>query len=540
MAENELKPGDMIASYRIVRKLGEGGMGAVYEALQEFTQRRAAVKLLHSFRADDDYKARFMQEARALAQQDHPNVVRLIDANITPAGDIWIAMEYLQGCTLRELCARMGAMPVETALHHLIEICDGVAAGHEIGIVHCDLKPENVFVTRQGATKVVDFGAARAPSLGVIRSTAAIVAAGGKRSIIGTPEYMSPEHLQGQGARERTDIFAIGTMGWEMLANRHWLASASGSKPHIWEIVRRQIEAVPPLVTDVRPDVPEEVALILQRAMEKDAALRWPSAPSLAAAFREARARYLAGRVEDPGEASLAKKWIGPGAWAVHGPPMSLPMDSPPVDDPSKRVVVQAPIGMPEPVMAVPVPGSRLRSSTRSGLRFRPCLPPTRRVARGWCSGALRRSCLRPPSCARRCSLRWRSRRLRASSPDARLSPVPASFPPVATRIATEELPPLSPVTAGAFSKTQELPPSMTTPAPMAVPAEAAPRPTPPATYTTVPQVFGPADRVVPSVACALAARARDGVPHRQRAAPCRPGCLVRDAFGARRSDGHG
>jgi serine/threonine-protein kinase len=447
VADSDLKPGEMIASYRVVRKIGEGGMGSVYEALHEFTQRRAAVKLLHAFRADADYKARFMQEARALAQQDHPNVVRLIDANITPEGDIWIAMEYLEGCTLRELSNRMGAMQVETALHHLVEICDGVAAGHEIGIVHCDLKPENVFITRQGATKVVDFGAARAPSLGVIRSTAAILASGGKRSIIGTPEYMSPEHLQAQGARERTDIFAIGTMGWEMLANRHWILNADGSKPHVWEVVRRQIEAVAPLLTEVRPDVPEDVALILQRAMEKDAALRWPSAAALSAAFREARTRYLAGVVIGPGDQTPEKKWIGPGAWAAHCPPVSLPLPTPPVDDPSKRVLVQVGAG-PVEAVAAPVP--------------LPIAPPAIVPA-----GVERPS---PPAVAVL----------------ARAEPLPA---PVALRTDTTELPPPQ-----APAKTEELSPS--TPGPMTL---ATTEPAPPrqatTTHTTVPRRFDPSDR---------------------------------------------
>jgi eukaryotic-like serine/threonine-protein kinase len=306
MKQGELVSGQMIASYRIAHKIGEGGMGAVYEAEHEFTKRRVALKVMHAFRADADYKTRMVQEVRALAQLDHPNVVRLIDGNVTPEGEVWMAMEFLEGVTLRILMSRyqdpeaasLSGMPIGEALGFLIEACDGVAAGHEIHIVHRDLKPENIFIAKQRhrekrCAKVLDFGAAKAPRLGVRSSTETILASGGERRVIGTPAYMSPEHLQGQSVDERTDIYALGIIAYEMLY-RHPFKNADGTDPHAWELMRRQIDMMPPPLHTVAPHVPASVSLSIQRAIEKDAARRWSRVSDFASALRAALSQPLA------------------------------------------------------------------------------------------------------------------------------------------------------------------------------------------------------------------------------------------------------
>lgn len=240
---DERKAGDRFADYVIVRTIGTGGMGCVYEAEHLFTGRRVALKIMHRHRAEDpEFRARAVQEARATAELRHGNIVTLESANITADGVVWIATEYLEGHTLREKLALSRRLSVEEALGYLVEICDGIAAAHDIGIVHRDLKPENVFVTSQNAVKVLDFGAAKAPGLGIVSTTAELAQRGGARRVIGTPAYMAPEQARGERAGPAADIYAIGVMGYELLAHRHPFADPEGGFPDGFELSRRHIE----------------------------------------------------------------------------------------------------------------------------------------------------------------------------------------------------------------------------------------------------------------------------------------------------------
>jgi len=347
-----LKAGDRFLHFTIVRLLGEGGMGQVFEAEHEFTKRRTALKVALTKLADADMQERMIQEARALAELDHPNIVRLYDANVTPDGRLWLAMEFLEGRSLRAYRSTAGPLPVAQALHLLIEMCDGVAAAHEIGIIHRDLKPENVQITPQNVAKVLDFGAAKVTRGASTRST--IVGPGGKR-IIGTPAYMSPEHLRGSRVDPRTDSYAIGTIGIELLW-AHPFSNPDGTLPETYEMVRRQFVEPPNHLRDVAPHVPPGVADLLDRTLAKAPEDR-PSVAEIAAGLRLERTKYKAAN-PDVDSAPFAKEWTGPGSWAANGPAVSLPRHVPAPVDPSRSVVVHgaAAPGGAEGAIAPPAP----------------------------------------------------------------------------------------------------------------------------------------------------------------------------------------
>ncbi len=329
-----LKAGDRFLHFTIVRLLGEGGMGQVFEAEHEFTKRRTALKVALTKLADADMQERMIQEARALAELDHPNIVRLYDANVTPDGRLWLAMEFLEGRSLRAYRSTAGPLPVAQALHLLIEMCDGVAAAHEIGIIHRDLKPENVQITPQNVAKVLDFGAAKVTRGASTRST--IVGPSGKR-IIGTPAYMSPEHLRGSRVDPRTDSYAIATMAIELLWT-HPFANPDGTMPETYEMVRRHFVDPPAHLRNVAPHVPPGVADLLDRGLAKAPEDR-PSVAEIAAGLRLERTKYKAAN-PDVDSAPFAKEWTGPGSWAANGPAVSLPRHVPAPVDPSRSVVV--------------------------------------------------------------------------------------------------------------------------------------------------------------------------------------------------------
>jgi serine/threonine-protein kinase len=355
---DELNEGERFADYAILRPIGMGGMGRVYAAEHVFTGRRVALKIMHRHLAEDpEMRARAVQEARATAELRHKNIVALESANITPDGVVWIATEYLAGHTLREKLALSLRLGLGEALGYLIEVCDGVAAAHDIGIVHRDLKPENVFVTAQNAVKVLDFGAARAPALGIVSTTAELAERGGSRRVLGTPAYMAPEQARGERAGPAADIYAIGVMGYEMLARRHPFAEPDGGFPEAFELNRRQIEQAAEPLRRFAPQVPDFVERIVHRAMDKDPAKRQPSMSALASELRAARAR-----LHDAPRKPFARQWTEPGSWAAHGPAFEVrPATETPLPSPERLVLPPQPPASPPviepPPLAQPAPG---------------------------------------------------------------------------------------------------------------------------------------------------------------------------------------
>jgi serine/threonine protein kinase len=249
--------------YRVEHLLGEGGMGRVYLAEHVDIGKRVAVKVLHPvYSRMPDLVERFRREARAATKIGHPNIVDVTDSGTTADGSVYFVMEYLEGVELAGVIDREGAIDVRRALSIAAQICRALNAAHASGIIHRDLKPENVFLTsREGTSdfvKVLDFGIAKSSEAEEAREKK-LTHPG---MAMGTPEYMAPEQAAGKTADERCDVYAVGAILYEML---------TGSPPYegenFMEILTKKATLEPTPPRQLRPEIPEIVEELVQRAM---------------------------------------------------------------------------------------------------------------------------------------------------------------------------------------------------------------------------------------------------------------------------------
>jgi serine/threonine protein kinase len=266
--------GRTFAHYKILEKLGEGGMGKVYRAEDTKLGRQVAIKVLpRAFTADPERLARFEREARALAALDHPNIVHIYSVE-EAEGVHLLTMQLVEGKRLAELIPE-GGMPLEQLLELAIPLADGLRAAHEKGVTHRDLKPENVMTDNEGRVKILDFGLAklRAPDTDVEVSqlpTQTMTQAG---MVMGTVPYMSPEQVQGEPVDHRTDLFSLGVILYEMITGQRPF-SGKNSAALISSILRD----TPAPVVEIRSGLPAQVDRILRRCVEKDPDRRYQSA----------------------------------------------------------------------------------------------------------------------------------------------------------------------------------------------------------------------------------------------------------------------
>src|SRR3954451_17836460 len=252
--------------YRIVRKLGAGGMADVYLAEDQELGRRLAIKILNDRQAhDDQFVERFRREAKNAAGLSHPNIVSIYDRGEFD-GTYYIAMEYLEGRTLKELIVRNGPTPVPIAIDYARQVLSAIAFAHRNGVVHRDIKPHNIVVGRDGRLKVTDFGIARS---GASQMTEA-------GSIIGTAQYLSPEQARGAHVDQRSDIYSVGVVLYEMLTGE---VPFGGDTPV--EIAMKHLSAVPPVPSDLNPKVPHDLDAIVLRALAKDPEQRYQSSEEM-------------------------------------------------------------------------------------------------------------------------------------------------------------------------------------------------------------------------------------------------------------------
>jgi hypothetical protein len=250
-----------IGKYRILERIGRGGMGSVYKAHDPVLDRLVALKVV-SAETDhtDELRARFFREAQACARLSHPNIVTIHDLGEAD-GNLYIVMELLEGDELRQLIAKKTLASIEDKFPLMIQICDGLEFAHEKGIVHRDVKPANIFVLRNGQVKILDFGIAH-----IAAAQTGLTRAG---LIVGTLQYMAPERARGQGSHH-SDIFSVGAVFYELLTNR---APFTGNDPiEILENLRSQD---PPPLAEVDPTMPTELGAILERALQKDPTRRF-------------------------------------------------------------------------------------------------------------------------------------------------------------------------------------------------------------------------------------------------------------------------
>jgi WD40 repeat protein/predicted Ser/Thr protein kinase len=284
-----LRPADRpvpesIGRYRIVRRLGEGGMGTVYEAVEDDPARTVAVKVMRPGLDSTDLRRRFAREARILGQLHHAGIAQVYDAGTTEDRQLYLAMEFIRGLPLGEH-ARVRGLTPPARLELVARVCDAVQHAHEQGIVHRDLKPANILVDDGGQPKVLDFGVAHATEGGLVGSSAHT----SPGQLIGTVGYMSPEQVAGDpGAVDvRSDVYSLGVILYELLAEQ--LPYRFEHLP-IHEVVRVIQEVEPSRLGSVNHEFRGEVETIVAKALEKDKARRYRSAGELGEDLR----RYLA------------------------------------------------------------------------------------------------------------------------------------------------------------------------------------------------------------------------------------------------------
>src|SRR5438552_12826785 len=273
-----------IAHYRVLEKIGAGGMGTVYKAYDKKLQRVVALKLLPpEYVSQQDRRRRFFQEARAASALNHPHILTVYEVG-EDEGKPYIAMEYVEGETLRQKI-KARALPVGEALEIAIQIAEGLARAHDVGIIHRDLKPENLMIRSDGYAKILDFGLAK---LAAQRERALVADSDQKTllrietesgTLMGTVNYMSPEQLLGQRVDRRCDIFSFGLVLCEML---------TGTCPFVHEnridTMHAILHSEPRLPS--QPDLPGEIHRILAKALQKTPKDRYQTVSELAAELR--------------------------------------------------------------------------------------------------------------------------------------------------------------------------------------------------------------------------------------------------------------
>ena len=305
-----LERGSSIGTYQVLFRLGSGGMGEVWRGRDSGRGIDVAIKVLSPDAVrDPDRMRRFAMEARAASSLKHPNILTVYDVGESEAGP-YLVTEYVDGDTVRNLL-NDGPLPLARAADIALQAAEGVASAHAVGIVHRDLKPENLMVNRQGAVKILDFGLAKLLRPGEVSEDNALdVARTATGMIIGTAGYLSPEQLRGEKASERSDVFALGVVLYEMLTGENPFRRNNAVETFT-AILR---EDPPPLDPRLGP-IPVELTLALGRALAKKPEDRYPTARELAADLREVRARVVP-PVAGAGEIAPRERR---GAWALFG-----------------------------------------------------------------------------------------------------------------------------------------------------------------------------------------------------------------------------
>jgi hypothetical protein len=342
MTENaaHLPEGTLIAGkLRVLRLLGMGGMGAVYEVEHELTKHRRALKMLHAqFRAYPTVIARFLREASAAGRIGNPHIIETFDAGELESGEPYLVMEYLEGETLSDLLGRKGRLSVGELADLCSQACVGVQAAHDCGIVHRDLKPDNLFIImREGKpfVKLLDFGVSKfdAELTGGMGMTK-------EGATLGTPFYMPPEQVRGEKDIDaRADVYAMGVILYECATGKR--PFEADTLPHLALLIH---EGKPQPIEELRPDLPRGFADLVRRAMASDRKQRFATARELAEALSQFGGVSLDATMEGPapvmvrtGGASAHSADLGP---TMPGQAISVAQDAKPAKSSKTGLIV--------------------------------------------------------------------------------------------------------------------------------------------------------------------------------------------------------
>ena len=258
----------IVGRYELEELVGSGGMSNVFRAHDRLLERTVALKILHEqYTRDEDYVERFRREARAVAQLTHPNIVTVIDRG-EQDGRQFIVFEYVEGQNLKELSAQ-GPLDPREAIRLALQVAHALSFAHARGLVHRDVKPQNVLLNDDGQAKVTDFGIARSLDVHGVTQTG---------TVLGTSDYIAPEQARGQKVDPKTDIYSLGAVLYELLTGQ-----VPFSGDNFVAVAMRHVSEPPPSVLEHRPDCPLRLDLAVQRAMAKDPADRFESMDELCA-----------------------------------------------------------------------------------------------------------------------------------------------------------------------------------------------------------------------------------------------------------------
>ena len=285
-----MNPGDVISRYRILGRIGKGGMGVVYRAEDTRLERVVALKFLPQEGFTEHSKSRFLNEARAAAKARHPHICPIHDIEEAD-GELFLVMAYIEGETLRRKIAWRPLDPAQ-AIEFATQIASGLACAHGLGIVHRDIKSGNIMVDREGHASILDFGLALAPN--ALRLTDAGAA-------VGTPAYMSPEQIDGREVDARTDLWSLGVVMFEMLTG-----ALPFRRDHPSAIIHAVLHDPLPELSSLRADVPPELERIVKKALAKDLARRWQSASEMLAELKRQGGSGSVSALEGPATQTIA------------------------------------------------------------------------------------------------------------------------------------------------------------------------------------------------------------------------------------------
>jgi eukaryotic-like serine/threonine-protein kinase len=265
-----MSAGDVIAGrYEVVELIGRGGMSSVWRSHDRLLDRTIAIKVLHEqFTRDEEYVERFRREARSVAQLSHPNIVTVIDRG-EDEGRQYIVFEYVEGENLKQLIERSGPLPVREALLLALQMARALGFAHERGLIHRDVKPQNVLLNEDGQPKMTDFGIARSVDVEGVTITG---------TVLGTSEYIAPEQARGQRVDALTDVYSLGVVLYELLTGR-----VPFQGENFVAIALRHVNEPAPNVLELRPDCPPRAGLAVERAMAKRPEERFASMNELCA-----------------------------------------------------------------------------------------------------------------------------------------------------------------------------------------------------------------------------------------------------------------